>query len=112
MQLRQLISELRKQSSVAGSALWDRIADELERPSRQRRAVNLSRISRFSKENENIIVPGKVLSSGDLSHKLTIAALSFSEQALEKIKQSNSKAVLIKELIKENPKGKSIRIIG
>jgi large subunit ribosomal protein L18e len=110
--LNELITELRKSSNSHKSNLWKRIADELSRPTRQRRVVNLSRINRSTKENDNIIVPGKVLSSGELNHKLTITAWQFSGQALEKIKKSNSKAMLINELIKENPKGKKIRIIG
>ena len=110
--LKELIIELKKNSASHNSNLWNRIAEELARPTRQRRIVNLSRINRYTKENENIIVPGKVLASGDLDHKLTIAAWQFSEQALDKIKKSNSRAILINELIKENPKGRGIRIIG
>jgi len=110
--LKELIIELKKNSASHNSNLWNRIAEELARPTRQRRIVNLSRINRYTKENENIIVPGKVLSSGDLDHKITIAAWQFSEQALDKIRKSNSKAVLIADLVRENPKGKGIRIIG
>lgn len=110
--LKELIIELKKNSVSHKSGFWKRIAEELTKPTRQRRIVNLSRINRHTKENENIIVPGKVLASGDLDHKLTIAAWQFSEQALDKIKKADSKAVLITELVKENPKGKGIRIIG
>ncbi|MDD5086336.1 MAG: 50S ribosomal protein L18e [Candidatus Nanoarchaeia archaeon] len=110
--LNELITELRKSSNSHNSNLWKRIADELSRPTRQRRVVNLSSINRNTKENENIIVPGKVLATGELDHKVTIAAWQFSGQALDKIKKSNSKAILIKELIKEKPDGKGIRIIG
>jgi large subunit ribosomal protein L18e len=110
--LKELIIALKKSSASHNSKLWKRIAEELAKPTRKRRVVNLSRINRYTKENENIIVPGKVLASGDLDHKLTIAAWQFSDQALDKIKKSNSKAILINELIKENPKGKGIRIIG
>jgi len=110
--LKELIIELKKNSISHNSNLWKKIAEELSKPTRKRRIVNLSRINRHTKENENIIVPGKVLSSGELDHKLTIAAWQFSNNALDKIKKSNSKAILISELIKENPKGKGIRIIG
>lgn len=110
--LKELIVELKKKSSVDGVRFWNRIASDLERPTRNRRVVNLSKISRHTKEGEFIVVPGKVLSGGDLNHKLTIAAWQFSEKALDKINQKQSKAISIQELMKSNIKGKKIRIIG
>ncbi|MBS3131482.1 50S ribosomal protein L18e [Candidatus Woesearchaeota archaeon] len=110
--LQGLIHELKKNSSEQSVSLWKRVAVDLERPSRQRRAVNLSRINRFAKENEVIVVPGKVLGTGTLSQKLTIAAYQFSKGAKEKIEQSGSIAVSLTDLSKGNPKGKGIRIMG
>jgi len=110
--LNDLISELKKRSIEQDANLWKRIAEDLEKPTRQRRAVNLSRISRHTKENETIVVPGKVLGSGTLDHKLTIAALNFSQGALDKIIKAGAKVVALDEISKESPKGKRIRIIG
>ncbi|MBW2983641.1 50S ribosomal protein L18e [Candidatus Woesearchaeota archaeon] len=107
-----LISELKKQSIEKKIPLWKRIATDLERPTRDRRIVNLSRIDRYAKENETVVVPGKVLAGGDLNQKLTIAAFKFSGAAKDKIQKSGSKIVQISELLKEDPKGKKIRIIG
>ncbi len=107
-----LISELKKQSIEQNVPLWKRIASDLESPTRSRRIVNLSRISRHAKANETIVVPGKVLAGGDLSQKLTIAAFKFSDSAKDKIEKSGSKIVHLSELLKESPKGKKIRIIG
>lgn len=107
-----LIQELKKRSSEQNVNLWKRVALDLEKPSRQRRAVNLSRIDRFTKENEVVVVPGKVLGSGSLSHKLTIAAYQFSDGAKEKIEKVGANTVSLLELSKEKPDGKKIRIIG
>ena len=107
-----LITELKKQSIEKKIPLWKRIATDLERPTRNRRIVNLSKIDRYAKENETIIVPGKVLAGGALNQKLTIAAFKFSGSAKEKIEKSGSKIVQLSELLKEDPKGKKIRIIG
>jgi len=85
---------------------------DLERPTRNRRVVNLSRISRYTKENEIIIVPGKVLGSGMLNHKLTISAYQFSDQAKDKIERSGAEIVPLLDLSKEKPNGKKIRVIG
>lgn len=110
--LQQLIHELKKRSSEQSVNLWKRVALDLEKPTRQRRAVNLSRINRFTKENEIIIVPGKVLGSGMLNHKLTIAAYQYSQSALEKLDKVGANVVSLSDLSKESPNGKRIRLIG
>ncbi len=111
-QLVELITALKKKANSDESHLWRRIAYDLEKPSRQRREVNLSRINRYAKDNETIVVPGKVLSSGELKIRTTIAAWQFSKQAIQKISKSDSKAITIMDLLKENPKNKRIRILG
>jgi large subunit ribosomal protein L18e len=110
--LTMLISELKKKSIQGKERLWKALALELERPTRQLRVVNLSRIDRFTEEGELVVVPGKVLSGGDLTHKVTIAAWKFSGSALEKIEGQKAKAISIGELMKSDIKGKKIRIIG
>ena len=107
-----LITELKKRSTEQSVSLWKRIALDLEKPSRQRRVVNLSRINRYTDENDVIIVPGKVLGSGDLSHKLTISAYQFSEQAKDKLEKAGAKIMTLLDLSKEKPNGKKIKIIG
>lgn len=84
---------------------------DLEKPSRNRRAVNLFKIEKYAKENETIIVPGKVLGTGELTKKVTVVAFNFSDSAFKKIKEKGS-VVSIEELLKSNPKGKKVRIIG
>jgi|SRR3989344_5109054 len=111
IQLQTLIQELKKASSKEKVGIWKAVALDLEKPTRQRRAVNLSRISRLANENETIIVPGKVLSSGELDRKITVAAFKFSKEAVSKITRSG-KVMSIMDLLRENPKGKNIRIIG
>ena len=107
-----LIMELKKKSNEHSVNLWKRVADDLEKPTRQRRVVNLSSISRYTKENEVIVVPGKVLGAGNLEHKLTISAFQFSDGAKEKLEKAGAKIVPLLELSRENPSGKGIRIIG
>lgn len=110
--LKNLIHELKKRSSEQNVNIWKRVALDLEKPSRQRRIVNLSRINRYTKENEIIVVPGKVLGAGSLDHKLTISAFQFSDSAKEKIAKVGSNIIPLLELSKEKPDGKRIRIIG
>ena len=72
---------------------------------------NLYKIDKHTRENEIALVPGKVLSIGNLNKKIKVAAFQFSDQAKEKINLIG-KAITIKELIQENPKGNKVRIIG
>jgi len=110
--LRKTIRELRKIAHTNKSPIWRRIAEELEKPRRKRRAVNISRINRYSVEGEVIVVPGKVLGSGNLDHKVTVAAIGFTKMALEKIKSVGGTPMYILDLARENPKGSNIKIIG
>lgn len=107
----ELIAELKKLSSEQDVKLWKRVATDLEKPSRQRRQVNLYKIDKFSKEDEVVIVPGKVLGLGDISHKVHVAAFSFSGEAESKISAKGT-AMSIQELMKKNPKAQRVRILG
>ncbi len=91
--------------------LWKRIASDLEKPSRQRRIVNIYKLNQHSTDGETIIVPGKVLGVGELDHKVNVAALSFSTEAEEKIAK-NGACMSIEELMKKDPKGSKVRILG
>jgi len=112
VQLQGLIQELKKKAIQENAPIWKRIASDLERPTRSRRIVNLSRLNRFTKDAEIVIVPGKVLGSGALDHKLTIAAFDFSQGAVEKLKSQNCDVLSIMELMNKKLKNQDIRIIG
>ncbi|MBI4159288.1 50S ribosomal protein L18e [Candidatus Woesearchaeota archaeon] len=109
--LQNLIKELFILGSKENVNLWKRIAQDLSRPTRIRRAVNIDRIERYMGENETALVPGKVLSDGELTKNITVAAYQFSAKAKEKINKTG-KAITIKQLMIENPKGSKVRIIG
>lgn len=109
--LRSLIRELNKLGSVQNVKIWKNIAKDLSKSTRQRKVVNLFKINKLCKDNETIIVTGKVLGDGDLKRKLTVSAFNFSKSAKEKIEQSGGKALTINQLIKTNPKGSKVRII-
>jgi large subunit ribosomal protein L18e len=91
--------------------VWKKIAYELSRPSRVRTEVNLSKLDSYGKESATIIVPGKVLGSGLLSKKLTVAAFSFSQTAQEQIHAAGGKAMSISALYQANPEGKNVIIL-
>ncbi|MEM0380521.1 MAG: 50S ribosomal protein L18e [Desulfurococcaceae archaeon] len=110
--LRKTIRLLVKYSREYKAPIWRAIARELEKPARKRRVVNISRINRHTSAGDIVIVPGKVLGSGDLKHSVTVAAISFSKKALEKINKAGGRAIYITDLVKLNPSGSNVKIIG
>src|SRR3989338_3851999 len=104
-QLQQLLHELKVKAVT--SRFWKRIVEDLEKPTRQRRIVNVYTIDQVAQNGETIIVPGKVLSLGNLSKKVNVAAFQCSSEARQKIAHANGRVLTITELIKENPQGKN-----
>jgi large subunit ribosomal protein L18e len=106
-----LIKELKKTSIEQKVPLWKRIAEDLEKPSRQQRIVNIFKLDANTQDGDVVIVPGKVLGEGDLTKKITVVAFSFSEEAKSKIGKAG-KTLTITELIKSNPKASKVKILG
>ena len=77
--LKDLIRELNKLSSVENVKIWKAVAKDLSKPTRSKRVVNLFKINKLAKDNETIIVPGKVLGNGELNRKIVISAFNFSK---------------------------------
>ena len=109
--LRLLISRLRKAARRYDAPIWRRVAELLEKPRRQRIAVNISRINRYTQDGDVVVVPGKVLSCGTLDHKVVVAAWAFSGKAREKIERVG-RAISIDELLEEVPDGRGVKIIA
>ncbi len=108
----KLIADLKKHSYENHAPIWKDIAKRLEKPSKSWAEVNIRRLAKYAKKGDTVIVPGKLLGSGNLDVPVTVAAYSFSESAKIKIRNSGGKSISISELVKINPKGKNIRIIG
>ena len=106
-----LIDELKAVSRDNQVNIWQDIAARLETSSRNYAEVNLSKISRYAREGETVIIPGKVLGSGVLTHGVRVAALNFSGVAAEKITAANGTCMTIEDLVKTNPEGKLVRIL-
>ena len=59
-----------------------------------------------------VLVPGKLLGSGDVSGKPSVAAYRVSSGARLKIEAAGGRVMTIRELMDENPNGKGVRILG
>lgn len=112
LETKLLITSLKKAAKETGKNLWEDLADRLEVPSRNRISVNVEKINSLAEKNKGkvILVPGKVLSSGDLTEKVTVVAISASENARAKI-NAKGKFILLKEYAKEAGKAKVSDVI-
>ncbi len=99
-----------KQAARGGGSAWGDIAERLEKPRRTHAEVNLGRIERYAKEEETVLVPGKVLGSGALRKEVTVAAVDFSGTAKTKISQVGE-AIDLEQALERNPDGTSVRVI-
>jgi len=112
LELEELIRFLKKQSKENKVNIWRDIAERLAKPSRNRITVNVSRLNRYTQKNEIVAVPGKVLGAGEINHPITVAAFAFSRNADQKIRAARGKCISFFDLVKKNPKGSNVKIIG
>ncbi|SIR59434.1 50S ribosomal protein L18e [Natronorubrum thiooxidans] len=108
--LNDLIAELKSTSRETDADVWRDVADRLEKPRRTHAEVNLGRIERYAREEETVVVPGKVLGSGALQKNVTVAAVDFSSSAETKI-DAVGDTVPLEQVLEENPDGSNVRVI-
>ncbi len=109
--LNDLIADLKSASRESEAEVWRDVADRLEGPRANHAEVNLGRIERYAREEETVVVPGKVLGSGALQKSVTVAAVDFSSSAETKIEQVGE-PVSLEQLLEANPEGSNVRVIA
>tara|TARA_Y100000296_G_scaffold79484_1_gene103491 strand:- start:310 stop:684 length:375 start_codon:yes stop_codon:yes gene_type:complete len=90
---------------------WLDVARILSSPRKNMINSNLEKINNETKEGEIVIIPGKVLSQGEIDKKIKIVAFKFSEKAKEKLSKSKVEFSYINKEIKINPTAKGIKIL-
>lgn len=94
------------------SRFWRAVAQEILKQRRRRRTVNVIHISRSTNPNDSVVVPGKVLGTGAIEHPITLGTYSCSQVALKKIERAGGKVLPIEEMVKRNPSGKGLKVLG
>jgi len=106
-----LINQLRDIGRSKKAPIWTRTAEDLAKSNKDRAEINLDKINKLTKDNEMVLVAGKVLGSGSLDHAVTIASFKVSASARAKITGAKGQVLSIKEMADANPQGKGIRIL-
>jgi len=103
---------LRKAFKKNKAQIWKALENEFSKSRSQRRLINIQRLDKITNNGDIIVVPGKVLGSGTLGHKLTVSAYSFSDTAVDKLNTAGAEIISLQSLINKYPDGKGVRIIG
>jgi large subunit ribosomal protein L18e len=103
---------LRQAFKKSKAPIWQALEQEIAGPRLNRREVNVGKLAEVTKAGEVVVIPGKVLGTGTLGHKLTVCAFSISESAAQKVVNAGGKVATFEDLIKKHPDGKGVRIIG
>lgn len=102
---------LRARGRSEKAPIWKALASHLVKPKRARAVVNVGEIDRYTNKGDTVVVPGRVLGLGFLSHPVTVSALQFSSTARVKIMEAKGKCISIEELVELNPKGSGVKIM-
>lgn len=103
---------LRRAFKKNKAPIWRALEQELSRPRRNRREVNIGTLAEKTDDGQVIVVPGKLLGSGEIGHKLTVCAITISESASKKIIAGGGTLVSLSRLVEQFPEGKGVRLIG
>jgi large subunit ribosomal protein L18e len=103
---------LRKAFKNNKAQIWKALEREFSKSRSNRRRVNIEKLNKVTNNGDVIFVPGKILGNGNLGHKLTVYAYSFSENALSKLNASGTEVLSLQSLIDRYPDGKGVKIIG
>lgn len=103
-ELLKLIAELRRNKT----AFHVQLAKHLAKSRRSKKGVTLFKINKSASDNDNVFVPGKVLSSGNATKKMNVYALGYSSSAKEKIEKAGGKALMLKDVLDKETKGRIV----
>lgn len=105
--LNRAIAEIKAGAGSKNPKMAKYLVRLISKPKRKRIGVNIAKLEKFSKDGENVIVPGKVLGRGSMTKKINVAAVGYSEEAAGKLEGAQCTLLGFKEMLKKE----NIRII-
>ena len=108
----KLISNLERAYRKTKKNFWKDLAERLKSPSRNNVVVSVEKINEIAKARKAkvVVVPGKVLSGGELEDKLKVVAVSASKAAIRIIIQKGE-FVYLKDFVNDLGKTKLSEVI-
>ena len=108
----QLVKELKSASKKNEAPIWSKIAKNALKSNSNKKTINLKKIDRLTDDGNPVVISGKILGTGKLSHKVLISSFSISNSAAKKIKESGGEILQFSDMIQRFPSGKGVKIIG
>lgn len=108
----ETILTLRMAFKRTKAPLWKDVERRVLNSRRNRREVNVDKLSKFTKNGDVVIVPGKVLGAGNLGHSIIIYAYSISRSASLKISKAGGQILALADFVEKYPHGSGVKIIG
>ena len=108
----QLIKELKSASKKNEAPIWSKIAKNALKSNSNKKTINLKKIDKLTDDGNAVVISGKILGTGKLSHKVLISSFSISNSAAKKIKESGGEILQFSDMIQRFPSGKGVKIIG
>ena len=73
---------LKKASKENDAPIWAKVADFVQKSRSNQKIVNLTRINQTTEDGNAVVITGKILGTGNISHKVSVS--SFSNISLSK----------------------------
>ena len=108
----QLVKELKSASKKNEAPIWSKIAKNALKSNSNKKTINLKKIDRLTDDGNAVVISGKILGTGKLSHKVLVSSFSISNSAAKKIKESGGEILQFSDMIQRFPSGKGVKIIG
>lgn len=113
LETKKLIASLEKAARVTKKLIWTDLAEKMAKPTRGKIEVNIDLINELAqtKKGKTLVVPGKLLSRGNLTEKVTVVAVSASESAKEKISAAKGEFIALQDFALKADKIKASDLI-
>jgi large subunit ribosomal protein L18e len=108
----KLAGDLRSKARETRIGLWSSLSEDLLACRSNRSTVNVGVISRYSRDGAKVVVPGKVLAGGNLSHKVRVIAFEFSEGARQKIANAGGSCEYLADYLSKDSSAKDVILLG
>lgn len=98
---RELVVQLDKHGKTSKQDVYRLLSDMMGMSTRERTQVNVSHLNKMSQlyKDKVLVVPGKVLSNGEVTQAFEVAAFGFSDVARKKIVAAKGKAWTLEDLV-------------
>ena len=97
----KLVKELKTASKKNEAPIWLKIAKNALKSNSNKKSVNLEKIDKLTNDGNAIVVSGKILGTGKLSHSVLVSSFSISSSAAKKIEESGGQMLQISDMRKK-----------